>query len=94
MRQEKLFDDGGFALDDYYQTTIAEVGVRIQQAERQGDSQAVLSQSLTSQRNQVSGVSIDEEIGNLVLLQQAYQAAARVIAQSRENMQTLLGILQ
>jgi flagellar hook-associated protein 1 FlgK len=94
MRQEKLFDNGGFALDDYYQTTVSEIGVRIQQAERQGESQSVLSRSLENQRDQISGVSIDEEIGNLVLLQQAYQAAARVVSQARENMQALLGILQ
>ena len=94
MRKQLLFSGGSFALDDFYQSAVAGVGVKIQQAERLGDNQDALKASLSNQREQVSGVNIDEEVGAMMLQQQAYTAAARIITTARENIQTLLDILR
>jgi flagellar hook-associated protein 1 FlgK len=39
---------------------------------------------LNDQLNSVSGVSIDEESANLIMYQQAYEAAARVVSTIQE----------
>jgi flagellar hook-associated protein 1 FlgK len=44
------------------------------------------------QRDSISGVSIDEEMSNLIKFQYAYQAAARLINVADELFQSLLGI--
>jgi flagellar hook-associated protein FlgK len=89
-REEKLYNDGGFAFDDTYNAVLSEVGVRIRQAERLDENQTNIRAALENQRQQVSGVNIDEEVGLMILQQQAYTAAARIITFARENIDTLM----
>ncbi len=93
-RSEKLFNSGVFTLDDTYNATLSDIGVRIQQAERLNENQTSIRAALENQRQQVSGVNIDEEVGQMILQQQAYTAAARVITFARENIQTLLDLVR
>jgi flagellar hook-associated protein 1 FlgK len=48
--------------------------------------------SVQKQRDSVSGVSIDEELSNLIKYQYAYQAAARLINAADTLMNSLLEI--
>jgi len=91
-RTEKLFTNGSFAMDDTYNAILSDVGVRIKQSDRLSENQTNIRSALENQRQQVSGVNIDEEVGTLILQQQAYSAAARVITFARENIQTLLDL--
>ncbi len=91
-RQEKQFT-GGATLDDTYNTILAEIGTRISQAQRLSQNQDSITAALTNQRSQLSGVSIDEEVGQLILQQQAYSAAAKAVSFSRENITTLLQMI-
>ncbi len=93
-RSAKLFAGGAFGLDDFYQGVIAGVGTRVQQTQRGLESQSVLRESIEGRKASVSGVNIDEEVGALILQQQAYAASARMITAARENIQTLLDILR
>lgn len=94
VRELSLFNDGSFTMDDYYQNLVSGIGVRIQQATRMGENQESLKASLEGQREAISGVNLDEEVGGLVLQQQAYAAAARIITTARENIQTLLDMVR
>ena len=94
VRKEKLFNNSSFTLDDFYAGMLTDIGVRIQQASRLGENQAALKASLSNQREQLSGVNIDEEVGKLIQQQQAYSAAAKVVSTARDNIQTLLDILR
>ena len=49
---------------------------------------------MEKQRESVSGVSIDEEMTNLMKFQYAYQAAARLITVADEMFQDLLGVIR
>ncbi len=88
-----VFGSGGQTVGDFYNGAVAGLGVQVQQNTRLQDTQNVLKQSLENQRQQSSGVSIDEEVTYLIQQQQAYTAAARVISMARDNIQTLLGII-
>ena len=94
MRKARLFSNNSFTLDDYYLNNLSVVGVQIQQSERMSENQEALKASLEGRREEVSGVNIDEEVGALILQQQAYSAAARVVTMARENIQTLLDLLR
>lgn len=91
-RSEKLYGNSSFAIDDTYNAILSEIGVRIKQSERLNENQSNIRAALENQRQQVSGVNIDEEVGLLILQQQAYSAAARVITFARENIETLLDL--
>ena len=94
VRKQKLFSSASFTLDDFYQGMLTDIGVRIQQSTRLGENQDALKASLSNQREQLSGVNIDEEVGRLIQQQQAYSAAAKVVSAARDNIQTLLEILR
>ena len=48
---------------------------------------------LENYRESISGVSIDEEMLNLVKYQNAYQAAAKLISTADEMMQSVLNMI-
>jgi flagellar hook-associated protein FlgK len=53
--------------------------------------QVVYDQAVES-RDQVSGVSLDQEAADLIRLQQAYQASAQIIQMSSKIFDSILGI--
>ena len=93
VRDLKVFGPNALSFDDYYQGFISDIGVRIQQTEQLATNQAQVTRSLENRRDEVAGVSIDEEVGALILQQQAYAAAARIITVAQENIRTLMDVL-
>lgn len=71
-------------LDSYYQNTISQLGVDSQEAIRNQTNAEMLVDTVSNQRMSVSGVSIDEELAELVKYQHAYTASARVMTSMDE----------
>jgi flagellar hook-associated protein 1 FlgK len=80
----------GGPADRSYAAFVAQVGDGVQAANStQATSQAVLT-AVSNQRQSVSGVSLDEEMTNLIQFQQAYQASARVMNAINSTLDTLI----
>jgi flagellar hook-associated protein 1 FlgK len=80
----------GGAADQAYSSLIERVGSDVQTAQ---DEHANLQTTLTAianQRQSVSGVSLDEEMTNLMANQRAYQASARTLTGLDEMLETLI----
>ena len=84
---------GGRTLREFYVGIAAGVGLGVQSAARDFEAQLVLVERADQSRQAVGGVSIDEEMVNLIGQQQAYQAAARLISVADEMMQDIMRIL-
>jgi flagellar hook-associated protein 1 FlgK len=63
--------------DDFFRSLIGGLGVQAQEAKRQETNQRFLVESVDSKRQSISGVSMDEEMADMVKFQHAYNAAAR-----------------
>ncbi|MBB6671522.1 flagellar hook-associated protein FlgK [Cohnella nanjingensis] len=70
---------GRGTIDDFYQSVIGQLGVQSENAQRQVENQNSLLANIDNQRQSVSGVSLDEEMSNLIKFQHAYSAAARAM---------------
>ncbi|CAG7655460.1 flagellar hook-associated protein FlgK [Paenibacillus allorhizosphaerae] len=70
-----VLTDGTF--DEFFRSIVGELGVQAQEANRQATNQQILVDQVESQRQAVSGVSLDEEMANMIKFQHAYNAAAR-----------------
>ena len=70
----------GTTIDNYFKDTIDKLGVQSQEAKRIVKNQQSLLNSFTESRLSVSGVSLDEEMANLIQFQHAYQANAKIIS--------------
>lgn len=77
-------------VDDYWRSVTADVGVQSQESERMVSNQEVLLEQLESKRQSLSGVSLDEEMTNMIKYQHAYNAAARFITTIDEQIETIV----
>jgi flagellar hook-associated protein 1 len=77
---------------DYGASIASHVGSLSQNATSLSGYHQTLMASLNRQRDGISGVSIDEEMTNLIKFQYAYQAAARLLTVADKLMDSLLGI--
>ncbi len=81
---------GPSTIGDQYGREVASIGVQSSTAQSQASNQGVLVTQLERQRQEVSGVSIDEEATHLIQYQHAYQASARVISVVDSMLDTLI----
>ena len=67
-------------------------GLRLSELNQKIDSATASKEFLTVRQEQTAGVSIDEELGDLIRFQNAFQASARVLDTGRQMFDTLLSI--
>ncbi|MBI4280110.1 MAG: flagellar hook-associated protein FlgK [Armatimonadetes bacterium] len=90
LRRSKVMEGGTATIDDVYRGMVARVGVEARDAERQVSNQELLLNQLKQRREAASGVSLDEEMTNMLRYQRAYEAAARMVSAVDEMLQILL----
>ena len=76
--------------DSAYRQLIVQLGVDTQTAQQRSQIQDAATKNLDDARTQQSGVSIDEEMTNLVQFQHAYDAAARFMTVIDTMLDTLI----
>jgi flagellar hook-associated protein 1 len=92
--QNGLLMSGGTATyDDFYNSLVSDVGIDAQSAQMNYDHQTAMASSLDNYRESISGVSLDEEMVNLVKFQHAYDAAAKLISAVDEMMNTVMNMV-
>lgn len=76
-----------------YNTLVAQIGLDVAQAKTvEAQDEAYLKQ-LNTLRDSYSGVSLDEELTNLVMYQRSYQASAKIISTVTEMMDTVINMV-
>lgn len=76
--------------DALYNAIVTQVGLDVSTAQSNVKTQSARSQSATSALASVSGVNTNQELVNMVAFQNAYQAAAKVIATVATSIQSLI----
>lgn len=84
----------GMKVNNYFKDVVDALGVQTQQAKRMVKNQFVLLQSFEEARASVSGVSLDEEMANLVQYQHSYQANSKIIATVDELLDVVINGLK
>jgi len=89
-----ILADGTVSISDNYGALVADVGNRAGQIQANLTAQTVLLDNIEADVASTSGVNLDEEAANLIKFQQAYEAAAQVIAVTDTLFQTLLSAVR
>lgn len=99
VRQWSYGDEGASSeditnttLDEYLHMLVGSIGIKSQSLQRTKEYKETIQTELTSARDNISAVSLDEEMTNLIKFQQAYTAAAKLITTADEMMDTLLSV--
>ncbi|MCL6516744.1 flagellar hook-associated protein FlgK [Alicyclobacillus sp.] len=77
-------------LDGFLQAVVGQLGIQGQQANEQVSNQQALVHQIDQQRQSVGGVSINEEMSNLIQYQQAFNASAKVVQAVNDMLTTLI----
>jgi len=77
-----------------YESVISSLGVQGQRANQMVENQDTLVNQLENKRQSISGVSLDEEMANMIKYQQAYNASAKLISNANRMLDSLMGILR
>ncbi|HAU0830011.1 TPA: flagellar hook-associated protein FlgK [Legionella pneumophila] len=94
IQQNKIFSNGSETLFDRYGGLLAEVGGRTNQAKTSFESADILHKQALDFQDSKSGVNLDEEGANLLVFQQAYQAAGKLMEISNQIMNLLFDIMR
>jgi flagellar hook-associated protein 1 FlgK len=86
------FNEGRTTMDDFYNSIVSDIGVSNQRNTEALGQQRSINTQLGKVRDQVSGVSIDEETTNLMQFQHAFDASAKVIKAADEMLDTVLSL--
>ena len=90
LQGQKLLNDGKATIDDFYNSIVSDIGVANARNRSVMTQQKDIATQLGKIREQVSGVSIDEETANLLQFQHAFDASAKVIQVADECLKTIL----
>ena len=93
IRNQKNMQNGTASLIDTYGQLVGSIGSLTESANISMVANDGLLARIQEQQESISGVSLDEEAANLIQYQQAYQAAAQLLAIARETFNDLLATL-
>jgi flagellar hook-associated protein 1 FlgK len=78
----------------YYNSLVSSVGVDVQSATNLDTQNASFVRQLNTLRDSNSGVSLDEELINLMKYQKAFQGASKVINVATDMLDTIMGMIR
>lgn len=85
---------GGSTYQGYLQSVITGLGITSQGASSKLNVAQSLQTAIDNNRQQVSGVNIDEEMSNMIRYQNAYAASAKVMSTLDTMLNSLVGMVQ
>ena len=87
---EIVADSDGNTIGGTYRDTVIKIGISKQHSDNMVKNQEVLSNQLENRRESVSGVSLNDEITNVMKFQKAYEANAKVISVLTDMLDVLI----
>jgi flagellar hook-associated protein 1 FlgK len=93
LEQQSIRALDGSTLKDTYEAMVNGIATSAASAKTNADATSVVKETLETQREALSGVSLDEEAVNLMREQRAFQGAARLITAVNEMMETVLNLV-
>ena len=87
-------DVNGMKVDSYFKDVVDKLGIQEQEAQRIVKNQEALLKEFSQRRESISGVSLNEEMANIVQYQHAYQANAKIIATTDQLLDVVINGLK
>jgi flagellar hook-associated protein 1 FlgK len=91
LKDAKLLNDK--SIMENYTNFISSIGSDSVLAQQNADANKLVLTQLENQRSATSGVSLDEEMTNVIRFQRSYDASAKLIKVADEMLQTLMNMV-
>ena len=93
LQMATIMNGGESNFSQYYSSLISDIGSALQTSQTSSRYQEDVTANLLAYRESVSGVSLDEEMVNLIKYQNAFAAAAKLINVADEMMETVINMI-
>jgi len=98
LRLSELINESISDLDDmpmgtFYRRLVTDIGQQMSIRQMRQENLEVVVQNLSNQRNDVSGVDVNEEAAQLLLFEQMFQAMAKYLSVVHSTMDSLATIM-
>ena len=80
LSSKTITDLDGMTFNEYYGNTVSRFGQDLALSTSQLNDQNSVQKMMEKQRESIMGVSVDEEVANLIIYQRAFQASARLLS--------------
>jgi flagellar hook-associated protein 1 len=94
LQTKKAMSAGTTTFGSYFNGLVSTVGLDAQSAKNTEAQDVAFTKQLTTLRESNSGVSLDEELTNLIKYQRSYQASAKLITTATEMMDTVIAMIR
>ncbi len=101
IQNDLLFDSqtiasgsGAYTFEDFYSSIISNIGLKAEGMNANVSQQESVINQLINRREEIVGVSLDEEMINLIKFQQAFAAAAKIITAADEMLTTVRNLVR
>ena len=86
----KVLEHGTMTISGIYDAMLSQIGTESAHAKLMYTTQSTVSEQIDSQRQAVSGVNLDEELMDMVILNRAFGAMSRYITTMDEMLNTII----
>lgn len=96
LSSQQVSFDGGVksTVKSFYASMVSTIGVDVQGATNLTTQNESFLKQLNNLRESVSGVSLDEELTNLIKYQKAFEGASKMISTASQMLDTVLGLIR
>lgn len=94
LQGKKVMSGNTATFGSYFNGLVSTVGLDVQSAKNTEAQDIAFTKQLTTLRESNSGVSLDEELTNMIKYQRSYQASAKLITTATEMMDTVIAMIR
>lgn len=94
LQGQKVMSGSTATFGSYFDGLVSTVGLDVQSAKSAEAQDTAFTKQLTTLRESNSGVSLDEELTNMIKYQRSYQASAKLITTATEMMDTVIALIR
>jgi flagellar hook-associated protein 1 len=90
LRYTRNMSSNSVTINEFYAGLVGTLGIKTQEASNLKDNYNLLTTQLDNAKQSVQGVSIDEEMTNMMKYQRAYEASARMVTYIDSALETVI----
>lgn len=90
LNTKGVLNNGTASIKDYYNELVGNIGIETREATSYAENYSLILEQVEFSKESVQGVSIDEEMTNMVKAQHSYDAAARIITTMDQALDTVI----
>lgn len=94
LKLARIYSGQSATLGDFFAGLITKLGIDSGAAQKTTDNQNLLINNLNTKRDSISGVSVDEEMTDMIKFQHGYTAAAKIITTMDELLDVIVNGLK